>query len=447
MTPKEIEDRNKKAIKLAELQALEPINFEALEAIVKKWMIIKDPWILRFLCSAIITNSFSDKGIWIMLIAPSGGGKTAFLSGLSYLETVYEVSLLTPQTFLSGMPGQRDTSLLPMVNGKILIFKDWTSILSLNKDAQSELMSQFREIWDGHLTKAFGNGKILRWDGKVSLICASTQSVDLSQQKFATLGERFINYRIIMPDSKEVGKKALQNRAHQIEMEWEIQKAFYAFFKWIEQQEIKALPELSQETQIDLIELTDFVVKARSGVIREFGYKQEIIFVPESEMPSRAIQQLAGIAAASTLLSADSAKQDNMSMIFKAALDCIPQTNYMVLWQLAQLPNQTTKEIASALGYPTGPIHRYLENLSMHRLCKRIAGKDTEQGGSADRWLLKEEYQKIILRYHAVRPFEIQKIEEGASEENFLKEADSIKADEVFENSQKDLAFEDPADA
>jgi len=220
-----------------------------------------------------------------------------------------------------------------------------------------------------------------------------------------------------MPEGKDAGRRALRNRARQNEMEWEIQKAFFAFFKWIKEQKSSALPALSEDINQSLIDLAELVVKARSGVIREYSYRQEIVFVPAAELPTRILQQLAGLTAASMILNGGVLKDEDLKMTFKTALDSIPQTNYMVLHQLAQGVNQTTKEIAIALGYPTSPIHRYLENLSMHGLCRRAAGKDTAEGGVEDRWFLKEEYQNLILRYHGMRPLELEKLEEEIKEE------------------------------
>ena len=68
------------------------------------------------------------------------------------------------------MPGAKDASLLPKISGKILIFKDWTSLLSINKDARAEIMGQFREVYDGEMKKPFGNGKIAQWKGKIGFV-------------------------------------------------------------------------------------------------------------------------------------------------------------------------------------------------------------------------------------------------------------------------------------
>ena len=44
--------------------------------------------------------------------------------------------------------GPKDASLLPQINGQIMLFKDWTTVLSMQRDARAEIFSQFREIWE-----------------------------------------------------------------------------------------------------------------------------------------------------------------------------------------------------------------------------------------------------------------------------------------------------------
>ena len=70
--------------------------------------------------------------------------------------------------------------------------------------------------------------------------------------------------------------------------------------------------------------------------------------------------------------------------------------------QVAKRQNQTTAEIATALGYPTSTIHIYLENMAMLKVLKRYKGAQTEEGGSADRWAMIDDYVNILRTYEMV---------------------------------------------
>ena len=436
MTPEELQKRNELAFRRAELAALEPITFEQLEAEINKWLLIADKGVVKFLCGFYVSNQLSRDPLWAFLIGPSGGGKTELVTAMLDLELMYPVSLITPQTFLSGMPGPKDTSLLPMIDKKTLVFLDWTNLLSMNKDARNEIMGQLRDIYGGYLKKVFGNGKIREWTGKIGLIACVTEVIDMQQQMNASLGERFIHYHLKQPNRIEVALRSLENGDQMPLMRKELRNAFYAFFKGlgpINQDDVKLSLEIRQE----LVRVTNFITMARSGVIRDFGFKKEVIFAPSPEMPTRVTQQLNTLAQSLVIVLGEKYQTEIMELIYKIALDSIPKTNKMVCIQLAQASEQTTKEIATSLGYPTGPIHMYLENMAMLGVCKRIQGKDSEGGGNADKWTLDSDFVDILKTYDFV-PDNIA-VSSGLPSMN--EEEQNKLLDEVAE---QELLFETP---
>lgn len=405
MDLEELEKHNRATLRRAELAKLTPISYEELSAVFLKWMLIPDMGILKFITAFYCANRLPGKALWAFVIGPSGGGKTEFLNSLTDLGDVYPVSLITPNTFLSGMPGGNDASLLPKLSGKIALFKDWTSILSMQKDAKGEVMSQFREIYDGDMTKVFGNGRIARWHGKVSVLAASTQAVDLNQQQYTHLGERFLNYRMVMPDRKLVALRSLDNSHDQDKMTRELSNAMYAFIKGIDFSSYKetfedfknSIPQMPNEYKAELVNLANFMTMARSGIIRDFGMKKEVIFVPAAEMPTRSSGQLAKLASSLIIANKGKFEVDDMKIIYKTALDSIPQTNKMVIAEMARGDEQSTAEIATALGYPTEPIKMYLENLAMLKVCKR-----SRDSGNSYRWTMNEEFADIVRQYEGI---------------------------------------------
>lgn len=428
MTPEELNKQNKLILRKAKLETMDPISFEQLEAVFDKWMIMPDRGILRLLIGFYLSNKLPGKALWMIIIGPSGGGKTEFLNSLLVLPDIVPVSILTPNTFLSGMPGQNDASLLPKLTGKIMLMKDLTTILSMQKDARAELFAQFREIWDGSMKKIFGNGRIASWTGKVSFLAASTQAVDLNQQQFTHLGERFLNYRLIMPDRKEVGMRSLANESNQDQMEEELQDAMLLFFKGINFDE-KNIPQIPDEYKQELVNLANFATLARSGIIRDMGMKKEVIFVPAAEMPTRITGQLAKLGVGIMMAFKGVLSPENLKVIYKTALDSIPQTNKMVIIEMARADGQSTAEIATALGYPTEPIKMYLENLAMLKVCRRV--KD----GTTYHWTMNEEFSGIVRKYENIQALTKEEIALRASEalhETDDRDEGMIALDEAF---------------
>ncbi len=416
MNPQDtIAQQNKMALRRAELKELKAISFEEMEAVFNKWMIIPDKGILKFIAAYYCAKRLPGKALWAIIIGPSGGGKTEFLNSLLMLEDVVPISTLTPNTFLSGMPGRNDASLLPQLNDKIGLFKDWTTMLSMQPDAKGEIMSQFREIYDGSMKKAFGNGKVVEWEGKVSILAASTQAVDLNQQQYTHLGERFLNYRIIMPDRKAVAMRALDNDENQDLMAKELQDAMYAFMKGVDFENLtKVIKVPTEELKNKIVALANFCTMARSGIIRDFGMKKEVVFVPSSEMPTRITSQLSKLLSGLVMINKGVLNEKDLEIIYKVALDSIPQTNKMVIAEMARGDNQTTSDIANALGYPTEPIRIYLENLSLLKVCKRI-----KDGSNSYKWKMEEEFVEIIRHYEHVAPLTKEELQARVDEELF----------------------------
>ena len=426
----EITREREKAERRVELESLKPISHEQFVIGVKEHLLIVDENILKLLPALIIANRFKGRdAIWAMLIGPSGGGKTELLNMILDLEEVYLISTLTPQTFLSGMPGKKDTSLLPLLNGKIMIFKDWTSIMSMRWESKNEMYGQFREVYDGKATKNFGNGITRTWEGKVGLIAGVTPAYDILQQTQATLGERFINYRLVMPDRELVAYKAFDNAAHIIQTRKALANLSYAYMKGVKMPETEpALPEGFRET---IVPITNFATMARSGVIRELSNKREVIYVPAPEMPTRSVQVFSAVATALQVMGVEIG-----DIIYRIALDSIPDTNYMVIKVMARGKEQTTKDIATELGYPTPPIRTYLENLALLGVCKRIKAEDSVEGGTADKWTLNNRFNDIVHTYEKIKRIDEIKI---AEQEKIIDKALDARKFEGMEETTNEL--------
>lgn len=392
MDKKGTEEIRREEERIAWLNSQPTIGLEEYETEVRKWMIVDDPGILRLIPAAYVANIAAKDPVWMMVVGPSGGGKTELLSMLLDLPEIYSISLMTPATLLSGFPGHGDASLLPKVTGKLMIFKDWTSLLAMNRDALSEVMGQLREVYDGQLKKPFGNGRVAEWKGKVSILAGCTPAIDIAAQMHAHLGERFITYRPAMPDRLTVARRCLENGNRTDEMRDAIRAAAFRFVNGIDFK-LAALGT-PQEAKDGIVEIADLATRARSGVIRDQGSRREVIFVPGPEMPTRLVQQLSSLASALYALAGGRWEERDTQLLRKVAMDSIPQTNRMVMSELSKTTMITAADLAVRLGYPTAPIHMYLENLALLGIVRRSKGKDTD--GTADRWDMLPSFAKII---------------------------------------------------
>src|SRR3990167_1904134 len=170
MTDKEQQKLMEEAEKKAMLALLQPLTFTELEAKIRNSFLLKDEGIIKLLCATVIANRLAADPVWMFIIAPSGGLKSELIQGLEYLPEIYQLSSLTQNTLISGQVGKYDPSLLPLLNNKIVTFKDFTTILQMNYETKNEIMSQLREIYDGAYAKRFGSGREVNWKGKVGVL-------------------------------------------------------------------------------------------------------------------------------------------------------------------------------------------------------------------------------------------------------------------------------------
>ena len=171
-------------------------EFKKLEQLVKDIYLIADPGVIKFLCCCIISHRLPADPTWSFLVSPPSGGKTELLNCLTKVKGIYPLSSLTPHTFLSGQKrAGKETSLLTRLQNAILTFKDFTTVLSMQPDARNELYGQFREIYDGKMSKEFGTGETKTWKGKISFLAGVTTEIHLARELYSSMGERFALYQ------------------------------------------------------------------------------------------------------------------------------------------------------------------------------------------------------------------------------------------------------------
>jgi len=393
-----------------------PIDFQTLEKIIGKWLLIKDKGIIKVLTASVIANKLKADPVWLFLVAASGGTKTELIRGLNKIDGIYPISDLTPQTFLSGEKGQKNASLLLRLPAEdtILTYKDFTTVLTMHRGKRHAILSQLREIYDGYYRKEFGTGETKTWEGKMGFIAGVTSVIDNHQSIFQVLGERFIQYRPEQPDTIALAKKAMANSGGEKAMREEIQNAFADFMAGIKIPQEPAL--ISEDLKDRIAYLASFCVKARSGIIRDGYSSREIELIPDTELPTRLAKQLITLTAA-FLLIGNATPEEDYELIYKIGLDTLPQKRRRALETLIQATDELeTADVAMEIGYPTNTTRRILEDLHGLGLVKRLH----EGKGYTDKWLISD-YTNQLLEKAKPKSLEV-KNPQKSTKDNSLPE-------------------------
>lgn len=409
-----------------------PIDFQTLEKIISKWLLIQDKGIIKVLVASVIANKLKADPVWLFLVAASGGTKTELIRGLNKIDGIYPISDLTPQTFLSGEKGQKNASLLLRLPAEetILTYKDFTTVLTMHRDKRHAILSQLREIYDGYYRKEFGTGETKTWEGKMGFIAGVTSVIDNHQSIFQVLGERFVQYRPEQPDTIALAKKAMANSGGEKAMREEIQNAFADFLAGVEMPQ-KPLP-ISENLKDRIAYLASFCVRARSGIIRDGYSSREIELIPDTELPTRLAKQLITLTAAFSLIG-NATPEEDYELIYKIGLDTLPQKRRRALETLIQATGELeTADVAMDIGYPTNTTRRILEDLHGLGLVKRLH----EGKGYADKWHISD-YTKQLLEKAKPESLAVENPPKSTKKESLPEKSDDFvdEANNLFDNS------------
>ena len=347
-------------------QVTTAVTFDELEAVIKHYLLIADEGLIKIITATIICHRLPLEPVWLLIVAGPGGGKTELLSGLYDLNNVYPLSDLTPQTFLSGFKDPKGSLLERLPPEVIIIMKDFTTVLEFPPEKQSQILAQFREIYDGSYGKEFGNAESRQWRGKMGFLAGVTPVIDRKQPIHQALGERFIKYRPTPANSMEVTRRAMENSGNEKQMREDIRNAFTSYIENLDIPE--TAPEAPQEYKDAVMHLAVFCAKARSAVQRESRGNHEIVDIPEPEHPTRLVKQLVNLLSALAVISGEFNK-DDYRIIYKIGMDSLTAVRRLTIDYLFNNDSpQSLNDVAKATGYPPNSTRKQLEELQALKL-------------------------------------------------------------------------------
>lgn len=432
-------------------------ELQKLETEIGIIYLIKDPHITKLLVAAVVSQFISSDPVWIVIVAPSGGGKSEFINMLGLFkwtppgenkqeQVVTPVSTLTARTFVSGYKaGGKDPSLLLQISNGILTFKDLTSLLSEHKDDRAVIMAQLREIYDGRYSKRFGTGEEINWIGKITLIAGATYAIHTLKQSYTAMGERFVFYNLIQPDREEAAKKTMENQEEgkMAIHRQHLAEEFAGYIIQVLNNMPNKLPAMDKATRKDMIALAELSTRARSDVERNWrSPQQEVTEVHPPEMPTRFAGQLQTIVQSLKIINHHETEkfellEKDKDLINKLALDSVTKMRRIVMQELSKYEVIETAGLATKLGLPTNSVRRYLEDLT----ALEIADREKGSGPKGDRWNIKKHYRALMARFEGVT-IEGKELTEANAEptnEQLLAEANEAQAEE--ESKEEGLNF------
>ena len=346
------------------------VDIKALRNQIGRWLSIapEDADVVDVTLAVFNSNKLPGDPVWLELVDASGAGKTELLRAFRGHPDCYSISKLTENSLVSGYREATsnrkkvadDPSLLPKLDGKVLIIKDLSPILAMRAESRSAILGALRDAYDGIVDEGKGNIGKVSYQSKFSVIAGCTLAVDRSDSVDKELGERFIRYRARGNQSLAKIKKSLDNLGQDVPMRAEIEKIVTQFLASLP----KMFPLIPPAMKSKLAELADFTAKARSPVARDRA--GDLQYHPRPEVGTRLAKELGKLLVSLAIVRGKlEPDEEDFKTIQRIADDCLPPNRLLILNQLRAQGKMRQSEIEKAVGLPDRTCRRVLDDLKV----------------------------------------------------------------------------------
>jgi hypothetical protein len=237
--------------------------------------------------------------VWGNIVGPAGFWKTGLCRSISGLPEVYPLDVLTDKSLISGLveknkeTGEREpvAGILKELNGKVLVIKDFTAVLSLRDYKRQAVLSQLRNAYDGYYDSAFGTLKEpIRVEVEFGFIAAVTPIINNYIKTLVTMGPRCLMVRIHDPPRRESARAARENLGKEETMRYQVKEAVSNYVKSLD---FSKKIEVSSRIGDSIDALADYTALMRTHVMAKYyGGKMIDHNIPSPEAPTRLSKQL-----------------------------------------------------------------------------------------------------------------------------------------------------------
>ena len=375
---------------LKPLERTQTYNRDQYLRVLSQWLYLEDLEAVDIIMATALSIYLPGDPVWLFLIAPAGSTKTELLRSFSG-EPFYSISTMTPQTLISGLKGNKNIDLLPQLDGKVLIIKDFTSILSKKSEDQSAIFADLREAYDGYLEKSFGSGVgTKRCHSRFGLIAGVTGVIDMYRVIHSLLGERFLKCRL-----HNTAEAAINRAGDLAGKEEEMRRALAeatrnCFAYYATHTKGQDTITVDKETHEQVKALANITAKLRSEVARDRWHKVQ--YQPQAEVGTRLTKQFLKLAQGLAIFyEQDSVGGKEYQALLRIAQDTVASQRMQLVLALAGTEPLSTKEAGYRAKIPTETTKELLEDLWMLNLVDR-------SGEVAFSWQLTEQVNSLLLQ-------------------------------------------------
>lgn len=340
--------------------------------------------------AAVAVERMDGEPLWILIVGGPGAAKTETVSAVGKCGAIVVSTIASEGALLSASPQKSRTrnatgGLLRQVEPRgVLVVKDVTSILSMNRDIRGQVLAAMREVYDGRWDRNVGvdGGQTLTWTGRIAVIGAVTSAWDAAHAVISAMGDRFALVRLDTTDTTErfaVGRQAVGNTGHESHMRAELTSAAAQVLARMSPQ-----PANLTDDEVDaILDAANLVTLARTNVT--FDYRGDPIDADSPEAPTRFAKQLVQVVRGGCAIGLP--RQSSLRLAVRVARDSMPPLRLAILDDVAANPDSTAREVCRRLDKPRTTVDRQLQALHLLGVLTVTQVEDTFAGREITRWL------------------------------------------------------------
>lgn len=357
-----------------------------VHAVFRKWLGTEyDMDAINAVLATAAAERLDGDPLWLLVISGSGNAKTETVQALAGAGAIVTSTISSDGALLSGT-AKKETSkdatgglLRRLGESGILVIKDVTSILSMDRNTRAAMLAALREIHDGRWERNVGTdgGRTLTWVGRIAVIGAVTTAWDRAHDVIASMGDRFVVVRMDSNVGRQTaGRRAMHNTGEEETMRAELAKVVAGVLAAVDDESPIALTEAETDR---LLAAADVVTLCRTGV--DYDYRGDVIDAHLPEMPTRFAKQLVQVVRGAVAVGMD--RDDALRLALRCARDSMPPLRLAILDDVAANPHTRTPDVRMRLNKPRNTVDRQLQALHMLGV---LTCDEMEAGATGSRW-------------------------------------------------------------
>jgi hypothetical protein len=353
-------------------------------AVFQRWLGLEyDLDALDAVLAVAATEQLGGDPPWLLVVSGSGNAKTETVASLSGLGAFVTSTIASEGALLSASSQKEKAKdatggLLRRIGARgLLVVKDFTSIISMSRDARASVLAALREVYDGKWERNVGTdgGRTLTWEGRIVMVGAVTTAYDSAHAVIASMGDRFALVRVDSGAGSSrlaAGRQALSNVNLEVQMRTELVGAVTALMAELAPERA----ELTDEDMDVLLQVADLVTLARTAVERD--YRGDVIDSHAPEMPTRFAKMLGQIVRGGLAIGME--RDHALAVAVRVAGDSMPPLRLLVLQDIGENPGSRTTDVRKRLQRPHNTVDRELQAL-------HVLGLLVQDEASGSGWL------------------------------------------------------------